>query len=351
MTDDAPGARLLDDIRGQPESLRALAAELVAFERVAREAVRRGLTTVRLVGHGSSDNAASYAVYAFGLLPGWTAFRDTISLHVYYDAHVDLRGSCVLALSQSGRTPDVVRYVERARSRGALTIALTNEVGSPLAEAAEAVLPLAAGAETSIAATKTYTAQIAAGALLAACAAGQGAAFADGIGAVADRMAELLPTLERSAAEVAAALAGAQRLFVIGRGPEFATARELSLKLLETCRVGAQALTTTDLVHGPVAAAGEQFPVWAVAADDPTLPAVREAVARAVAAGAPVVVTGTVTDLPGAAHRIPLPHAPLPLLAPLLSILPGQLFARALALEKGLDPDQPAGITKVTLAP
>ena len=92
--------------------------------------------------------------------------------------------------------------------------------------------------------------------------------------------------------------------------------------------------------------------MWAVAADDPTLPTVREAVARAVAAGAPVVVTGPPPDaLPGVAHRIPLPPPPLPLLAPLLSILPGQLFARALALEKGLDPDRPAGITKVTLAP
>ncbi len=179
----------------------------------------------------------------------------------------------------------------------------------------------------------------------------RGPAYADGINATAECVAELLPALERSAADVAAALASAQRLFVIGRGPEFATARELSLKLLETCRVGAQALTTTDLVHGPVAAAGGEFPVWAIAADDPTLPAVREAVARAVAAGAPVVVTGTAADLPGAAHRIPLPPAPLPLLAPLLSILPGQLFARALALEKGLDPDRPAGITKVTLAP
>ena len=84
-----------------------------------------------MVGHGSSDNAASYGVYAFGLLPAWTALRDSISLSVYYGAEIDLRGSCVLALSQSGRTPDVVRYVERARARGALTVAITNDSHLP----------------------------------------------------------------------------------------------------------------------------------------------------------------------------------------------------------------------------
>ena len=140
---------------------------------VARE---RGLNLVRMVGHGSSDNAASYGVYAFGLLPRWTALRDSISLSVYYGAEIDLSGSCIVALSQSGETPDVLAYVERARARGALTIAITNDPHSALGEAAELVLPLAAGEERSIAATKTYTAQVAALALLAAHAAGQGQA-------------------------------------------------------------------------------------------------------------------------------------------------------------------------------
>ena len=135
----------------------------------------RGLELVRMVGHGSSDNAASYGVYAFGLLSGWTAFRDSISLSVYYGAQVDLGSSCVVALSQSGETPDVVEYVLRARRRGAYTIAVTNATGSPLADAAEATLPLAAGPEHAIAATKTYTAQLAALALLAGHAAGRGA--------------------------------------------------------------------------------------------------------------------------------------------------------------------------------
>ena len=338
---------MLEDIRAQPDTLRALAAHAAEYEAVAREAGARGIATVRLVGHGSSDNAASFAVYAFGLGRGWTALRDSISLHVYYGAAVDVSGSCVVALSQSGQTPDVVAYVKRARARGAYTVAVTNDPVSPLAQAAEATLPLAAGTERAIAATRTYTAQVAALALLAG-----GPAYAEGIRELAGLIELELPRLERAAGETAELLEPVERLFVIGRGPELATARELSLKLLETCRVAAQPLTATDLVHGPVAAAGTRFPVWAIAADDATLPTVREAVARAAAAGAPVVVTGPAAgEIAGATRRIPLPPVPLPLLGPVLSIVPGQLFARALALARGLDPDSPVGLTKVTLAP
>jgi len=338
---------MLEDIRAQPDVLRALAGHADEYEAVAREAASRGITTVRLVAHGSSDNAASFGVYAFGLGRAWTAFRDSISLHVYYGAAVDVSGSCVVALSQSGQTKDVVAYVARTRARGAYTVAVTNDPVSPLARAAEATLPLAAGTERAIAATRTYTAQIAALALLAG-----GPAYAEGMRELAGLIEAELPRLEQAAEDTAVLLEAAERLFVIGRGTEFATARELSLKLLETCRVGAQPLTATDLVHGPVAAAGERFPVWAIAADDANLPTVTEAVSRAAAAGAPVVVTGpAAAGIAGATRRIPLPPAPLPLLGPALSIVPGQLFARALALARGLDPDAPAGLTKVTLAP
>ena len=148
-----------------------------------------------MVGHGSSDNAASYGVYAFGLLPGWTALRDSISLSVYYGAQIDVRGSGVIGLSQSGRTPDVLEYVQRARARGALTIALTNEPESELADTAETVLPVAAGPEYAVAATKTYTNQLAALALLAGFAAGRGTELVDGIARTADLLEELLPVL------------------------------------------------------------------------------------------------------------------------------------------------------------
>ena len=345
-----PGAQLLAEIRAQPAALRRLLEHAGEYASVASLAARRGSPLVRMVGHGSSDNAASYGVYAFGLLPGWTALRDSISLSVYYGAQVDVRGSGVIGLSQSGRTPDVLEYVQRARERGALTIALTNEPGSELAEIAEAVLPVAAGPEHSVAATKTYTNQVAALALLAGFAAGRGTELVDGIGRTADLLEELLPVLERRVSELAVSLAFVGRMFVIGRGPEFATAREIALKLLETCRVAAEPLTATDLVHGPVAAIDGLFPVWTIASADESLAAVREATARARAAGALVVACGTAAREIEAEHHLPVPPPPLPLLSPLLSVAPGQLFAWALAQARGLDPDRPSGLSKVTLA-
>jgi glucosamine--fructose-6-phosphate aminotransferase (isomerizing) len=140
-------------------------------------------------------------------------------------------------------------------------------------------------------------------------------------------------------------------MFVVGRGPEFATAREISLKLLETCRVAAEPLTATDLAHGPVAALDPLFPVWAIASPDETLPALQEAVGRVRDAGAMIVASGSAaSELGPAEFTVPVPAAPLSLLGPLLSVVPGQLFAWALARAKGLDPDSPRGLAKVTLA-
>jgi glucosamine--fructose-6-phosphate aminotransferase (isomerizing) len=140
-------------------------------------------------------------------------------------------------------------------------------------------------------------------------------------------------------------------MFAIGRGPEFATAREIALKLLETCYIAAEPLTATDLAHGPIAALDPLFPVWAVAAPDATLEAVVEATARARAAGATVIASGTAADaLADAQYVLRVPKPREPLLAPLLSVVPGQLFAGAVARAKGLDPDRPRGLSKVTLA-
>jgi len=347
----ALGERFLAEIREQPGALSRLLGESAAFERVARTIRERGATTIRMVGHGSSDNAASYGVYAFGLLPGWTALRDSISLSVYYGATPDMHGCTALALSQSGRTPDVVDYLVRARERGAYTVAVTNDPGSALAAAADDVLPLAAGPELAVAATKTYLNQLAALGLLAASAAGEGEAFAAGLHEAGTAIARLVDELAPRIASVALPFAFAGRMFVVGRGTEFATAREIALKLLETCRVAAEPLTATDLAHGPVAALDPLFPVWAIASDDETLPAVLEASARAREAGATLIASGSAAAaVPDAGYVLPVPRPSSPLLSPLLSVVPGQLFAWALACAKGLDADEPRGLSKVTLA-
>jgi glucosamine--fructose-6-phosphate aminotransferase (isomerizing) len=349
----APGAgsRFLAEIREQPRALLRLLERSDDYARVARSIRKRGATTVRMVGHGSSDNAASYGVYAFGLLPGWTAMRDSISLTVYYGATLELASSSVLALSQSGRTPDVVEYVAKANAAGAFTVAVTNDPGSELGSAAAAVLPLSAGDEQAVAATKTYLNQVAALGLLAAHAAGEGERFAAELAVVAKKLRRLIADLETRITSVAIPFAFAGRMFVVGRGTEFATAREIALKLLETCRVAAEPLTATDLAHGPVAALDPLFPVWVVASDDETLPAVLEAAGRAHEAGATIIASGSAAEaVAGADYVLPVPKPPSPLQSPLLSVVPGQLFAWALARTKGLDPDEPRGLTKVTLA-
>ena len=343
-----PGVQFLAEIREQPAALRRLLEQRAEFRYVAARAPA-GL--VRMVAHGSSDNAASYGVYAFGLLAGRTALRDSISLTVYYATELDFADSTVIALSQSGRTPDVLEYVIRARRAGAFTIAVTNDERSALADAADAVIPLAAGAEHAVAATKTYLNTLAALALVAAELGGRGDEVADGLDWVAGALERELPLLEREAAAIAVPFASVGRMFAIGRGPEFATAREIALKLLETCQIAAEPLTATDLAHGPVAALDPLFPVWAVATPDESLDVVVEAAARIREAGATLIASGPAANaIPDAQYRLPVPKPPMPLLAPLLSVVAGQLFAGAVARAKGLDPDRPRGLSKVTMA-
>jgi glucosamine--fructose-6-phosphate aminotransferase (isomerizing) len=344
------GAQYLAEIREQPNALRRLLDGEAEIARAAAAIRERGSTLVRMAGHGSSDNAAAYGVYAFGLLARLTAIRDSITLTVHYQTSLDMRGQTAIGLSQSGRTPDVVEYLARARARGALAVALTNDVTSDLAEAADVVVPLAAGDEHAVAATKTYTTTLAAMALLAGHVAGDGGTIADGVRRAADSLEATLPRLEHDTRALAVPFTFTGRMFVIGRGVEFATAREIALKLLETCYVAAEPLTATDLAHGPVAALDPLFPVWAIASADETLPAVQEAAERIRSMGATLVASGTAAERISHAYSLPVPPTEPPLLSPLLSVVPGQLFALALARAKGLDPDRPRGLSKVTLA-
>jgi glucosamine--fructose-6-phosphate aminotransferase (isomerizing) len=142
-----PGKLFAAEIREQPLALERLLAADGEIARIASIARERDVELVRMVGHGSSDNAASYGVYAFGLLPRWTAIRDSITLTVHYDTPIDLSRSMVIGLSQSGQTPDVLEYLLRARRAGAFTVAVTNEPDSELSAAAEATIPLGAGPE------------------------------------------------------------------------------------------------------------------------------------------------------------------------------------------------------------
>jgi glucosamine--fructose-6-phosphate aminotransferase (isomerizing) len=338
------------EVREQPAALRHLLERGQEICELGSRLAGLAPPVFRLVGHGSSDNAAAFGIYAFALIGGRTAMRDSISLTTYYDAEIDFSGSVVIALSQSGRTPDVVDYVERARARGATTVAVTNDPGSALGLAADLTVELQAGEEAAVAATKTYTNQLAALVLLAAGAAGRGPELIAALEHVTGLFEEAIALSEAAVSRLATVFGFTGRMFVIGRGLEFATARELALKLTETCGVAAEPMTATELVHGPIAVLDPLFPVWAIASNDAGLPSVQEAAQRAREVGATVVASGSAAEtIAGAAYRLPIPAAPSPL-DPLLSIVPGQLFAWALASAKGLDPDRPTHLTKVTLA-
>jgi glucosamine--fructose-6-phosphate aminotransferase (isomerizing) len=346
-------ATLRAEIREQPAAWRRLLARDDEIAALARRLAAARPSLVRIAAHGTSDHAGRYATYALRLLAGWTALRDSMSLPLYYDVPAAAPGELAIAISQSGETPDVVAWLTAARDAGATAVAVTNGERSSLVRAADGAIALHAGAERSIAATKTYTATVAALALLAAHAAGpeRGRAMAGAVARTADLAEEALPRLEHAVEPVADMLAGVDRLYAIARGYELATAAEVALKLTEVAYLGAKALTATSMAHGPVAALDRTFPVWAVSADDATLPAVAEAVKRAREAGAPVVATGAAAaKLDGATFTLATPAAPDPLLSPLLSILPGQLFARALAHAKGIDPGAPRHLRKITSA-
>lgn len=346
-----PSDVLRDEIRAQPQVWRdALEREQATAATAAALAAARP-TLVRIAGHGTSDHAAIYASYVLRLLCGWTVVRDSISLPLYYGVPAARPGELAIGISQSGETPDVVAWLTAARAAGAITLAVTNGEQSSLAAVADHVLPVGAGPEHSIAATKTYTGTLAAFALLAAHVGGRTTSVTRALAAAADAADAALPQLERAVEPVAAALEPAQRMYLLARGLELATAYEISLKLTEVCYLGAKAMSATAMAHGPVAALDETLPVWLVAAPDETLAAVREAARRAHEAGAPVVASGAAAgELDGAAHVLATPPAADPILSPLLSVLPGQLFAVALAHAKGIDPGTPRNLRKVTSA-
>jgi len=192
---------------------------------------------------------------------------------------------------------------------------------------------------------------LAALALLASYVAGKGEEYAVGLRALAEQLDSAIPELQQRVGEIAVTFAFIGRMFVVGRGVELATAREIALKLLETCRIAATPLTATDLAHGPVAALDPMFPVWAIASRDETLPAILNAAARVRETGAALIVSGSAAEsVQGADYLLPVPVPPWPLLSPLVSVIPGQLFAWAVSRAKRLDPDRPTGLSKVTFA-
>jgi fructoselysine-6-P-deglycase FrlB-like protein len=354
------------EIAEQPEALsNTFDALLAQVDELA--ALGRDTGQVLFIARGSSDNAAVYGQYLCSARAGRLASLASPSLATAYRAVLDLRGVLAVAVSQSGATEEIVTTLEWARRCGARTVAVTNAAGSPLTEVADLALITQAGEELAVPATKTYTTQLAAMAVLALSLqeGGSGAEPPDGagIGVQAPRGPGIgvgalrgVPGAVAAMLEVApAAEALAERLVevgtlvVSGRGYAYSTALEVALKLKETCYLTAVGLSYADLVHGPIAVVDHDTPALLVAAGDgPILPEMTGLARRIAGTGADVYGIGGDPEFVDVC-RSALPGPALPEhLAPFALIVPGQLLVEALARAKGLDPDAPRGLDKVT---
>ena len=334
-----------EEIAEQPAAVaRVLADAGGAIAAAAEEVRRRPPRYAVIAARGSSDNAARYAQHVLGRLCGLPVALATPSLHTVYDAPMRYTDGLVLGISQSGASPDVVAVLAAARAQGCVTMAITNDPGSPMAAAATHVIPLQTGVEASVAATKTYTTSLAAVAALAAAIAADEPRRRE-LAGVADAMER---QLSRTAGLDAAADAAAawRRLAVIGRGANYATAFEAALKIKELAAVAAEPASPADFLHGPVAMLDPGFPVLAVLSSAGA--AVRDVLAAAHGRDADVTVIAGDDYAPAPGERV-LSVEPGPeWLSPLCAVVPAQLLAVGAAERRGVDVDRPAGLQKVT---
>ena len=337
------------EIHEQPAALLRLLREGRAGAAAIAAAVRAYAPRfVMVAARGSSDNAARYAQYLFGVRNRLAVGLAAPSLFTHYDAAPSLEGALVLGISQSGQSPDIVEVLLRARGQGALTVAITNDPIAPLAEAAEHQLPLLAGKERAVAATKTYTTQLLALAMLSAAMEGSAAVWGE-LEALPDQVGETID-LNQLLADSASRLADSDRMVVVGRGFNLSTAFEIALKIKETSYVMADPYSSADFQHGPIAMLDATLPLLVVAPGAKAVAGMSELLGRAHRVGAPIVALTDQADLKTAADAVlSVPREMPEWLSPLTSVVAGQLWAHALTRARGLDPDAPRGLAKVTL--
>lgn len=306
---------------------------------------------IMIAGRGTSDHAAVYAQYLFETHLGIPTGLVKPSVTTVYGASLDWRGGLVVAISQSGQSPDVVAVVEAARRNGALTVAISNEPGSPLAAAAERTLHIHAGRELAVPATKTYVTELAVvAALVNEIRPSDG--LAEGIAglpaALRETIARTRDWLAGPGGHAVDAFAAAERALLVSRGFNLATALELALKLKETCGLFAEAYSTADFMHGPLVLAQADVPTLAIRPDGLMGADVDATLAAVAARGGRTTVFGG-SETAERHEALSLLHALPEALTPLLFVVPGQLLVEAVATGRGVNPDAPDGLGKVTL--
>ncbi len=351
MAENLPGALMTSEIREQPEVVeRFLKTESDRARTLADRWRRKPPRFIFIAARGTSDHAALYGKYLFEVRNGIPVGMAAPSIATVYRADVHVEGALFIGISQSGQAADVIAVLEQARRGGADTLAITNAADSPLAAAAQETILLHAGPERSVAATKTFTTSLAALGVLSAA---------------LDGREELIESLRRVPDVLRGVLRDEPRLrgkcerfryleecVVLGRGFNLGTALELALKFRETCNVRAQSFASPDFMHGPIAIIEKGYPVIAIANRGAALASVLDVVANARTRGAETVVIGNAPEaLQSADIAFPIAlDEELPEeVSPFPAVVVGQILACALSVMKGLDPDRPRGLNKVTV--
>ncbi len=340
---------LIEEIHEQPDAIRRLLeSQTEAITTIADQVRARGVDYVYLAARGTSDNAGKYAQYLFGAVNRLPMALAAPSLFSLYHQPPLLKDALVVGVSQSGRSPDIISVMEEARLQGVMSLAVTNSPVSPMADAAEFILDISCGPEKAVAATKSYTSSLAALALLSSVLAGD-EDMRRALERVPGWMEEMLAQ-EEAIARHAEFYRSMDRCVLLGRGYNYSTVYEWSLKLKELAGVMAEPYSSADFLHGPIAMVKGDFPVFTVVQGGSAYPPLYELLQHLQSDRQLGIFSITdskeVINLSRAALRIP---AGVPeWLTPLIAIIPGQLFAYHLTRLKGLDPDNPAGLTKIT---
>ena len=348
-TEQQPPTYMRSEIIEQPAALRATIDALLPRTAEIAELGKR-TRQVLFFARGTSDNAAVYGSYLIQTAGGRLASLGAPSVATAYGSRIDLSGVLAVGLSQSGRTQEIVETLQWARDCGARIAAITNGAGSPVAEMADVALVTQAGAERAVPATKTFTCQLAA---LAVLAIGLGADL--DVGQLRELPAAIEGVLDQALAgsqaieEIVGELTDVNGLVVSARGLAYSAALELALKIKEACYLHALGISYADLQHGPIAVVDSRTPAIIMAADSgPTRDAAVSLAQRVTSAGARAYAIGGGAELAAACTRS-LPGPALPeWLAPIGLIVPGQLLTEALSRRLGIDPDRPRGLSKVT---
>ncbi|MEU4093892.1 SIS domain-containing protein [Streptomyces sp. NPDC026673] len=341
-----PGRIMSAEMAEQPAVLRRILEEgAPRIREIAERVAARGPRFVLLTARGTSDNAALYAKYLVEVVLGKPAGLTSMSTTTAYGARPDLTDCLVVTVSQSGGSPDLVASTRAAREAGAITLAVTNNADSPLAEVSEFHIDVLAGPEKALPATKTYTAE-----LLSLYLFVEGLRGGDGGAAkVLPELAERILARQDEVKALAARYRFAERLVLTSRGYGYPTAKEAALKLMETSYIPALSFSGADLLHGPLAMVDNVSPVIAIVTEGKGGEALQPVLDRLRGRGADLVVIGNQASVDAASAGFVLPtEGVAEEVQPILEILPLQMLAYEVTIARGQDPDAPRALAKVT---